>query len=75
MQNTLTLSTTPVSDVENKSPLDVVKEETVSLSDTASLESGYPEGGRDAVMTLIGACLANFVQYGLASLSGALQAQ
>lgn len=75
MQNALTLSTTPVSDVENKSPLDIIKEETASIADTSSLESGYPEGGRDAVMTLIGACLANFVQYGLASLSGALQAQ
>ncbi|TCD65380.1 hypothetical protein EIP91_002744 [Steccherinum ochraceum] len=34
----------------------------------------YPEGGRDAVMTVVGALLSNFVQFGVVNLIGPLQA-
>lgn len=61
-------------DAEKRSQESVTKEASAD-SDVSSQDSGYPEGGYEATMTLIGACLANFVQFGLISLIGVLQAQ
>lgn len=44
-------------------------------SDESFLPEEYPEGGRDAIMTVIGALLANIVQFGVVNLVGVLQAQ
>jgi len=40
-----------------------------------SVESDYPEGGRDAVLTVVGAFLSNVIHHGLINTTGAFQAQ
>ena len=38
-------------------------------------EEDYPEGGRDALLTVAGAFLVNFIELGMSGVTGALQAQ
>jgi len=52
----------------------VSKERTIDAS-AEDLESEYPEGGRDAVVTAAGALLVWFVEFGLTSCVGVFQAQ
>lgn len=45
-----------------------------NIEDFGEAESDYPEGGRDAILTVFGALLVNFVALGLVAVTGALQA-
>ena len=53
----------------------VYEESSSPPSSSETLDSDYPEGGREAVLTIVGACFANFVEFGLNSLVGVLQVQ
>lgn len=44
-------------------------------SEQEATEQEYPEGGRDAYLTVLGAFLINFVELGMTSVTGALQAE
>lgn len=46
-----------------------------SFPSDVSSEEEYPEGGRDAVLTVVGAFLVNFIEIGMTSVTGTLQAQ
>lgn len=56
------------SQVQDDKEYDVVDEEL-------SFDSAYPEGGRDAVMSVIGAFLSGVIHHGMVNLTGAFQAQ
>lgn len=49
--------------------------EVNSLRNDGDSEEEYPEGGRDAILTVIGAFLVNFIEIGMTSVTGTLQAQ
>ncbi|KAH8096883.1 major facilitator superfamily domain-containing protein [Cristinia sonorae] len=54
----------------------ISKEHSGSESaDSATEEQYYPEGGRDALLTVTGSFLANLVQFGVVNLIGVMQAQ
>ena len=46
-----------------------------SNEESQSVESEYPDGGRDAVLTLIGAILISLAEWGVTSIVGVLLAQ
>ncbi|THH28773.1 hypothetical protein EUX98_g5413 [Antrodiella citrinella] len=59
---------------ENESQIKVDKDYGAA-DDELSIDSGYPEGGRDAVMAVIGAFLSGVIHHGMVNLTGAFQAQ
>ena len=63
-----------VQDQEAQSKLskEIAEEDSVSVADSLST---YPEGGKEATLTLIGAFLASLVQFGVVNLVGVLQVQ
>lgn len=65
----------PKSEKDLKAGSYVYEESSSPPSSSETLDSDYPEGGRDAVLTIVGACFANFVEFGLNSLVGVLQVQ
>ncbi|THH29193.1 hypothetical protein EUX98_g4995 [Antrodiella citrinella] len=59
---------------ENESQIKDDKE-YCTADDELSVDSEYPEGGRDAVMSVIGAFLSGVIHHGMINLTGAFQAQ
>ena len=59
-------------EAQSKMSKEIAEVDSVSVTDSLST---YPEGGKEATLTLIGAFLASLVQFGVVNLVGVLQVQ